>query len=127
MKREDHDPPISSLPLFADAARARRKDPETSHEAAGYASERLRASQEAVLRVFRLHPFMTDEQLLAAYRLYSSEIPEFPQQSPSGLRTRRHELVLLGKIVYTGRRDDTAEGKVKPRIWRLATAEAKSA
>lgn len=126
MKREDHSAPTSSLPLFAEAARARRSDPETSHEAARQATEKLRASQEAVLRVFRIHRMMSDEQLLAAYSLYSSQIPEFPQQSPSGLRTRRHELVLLGKIVYTGQRDQKAEGKVKPRIWRLA-AEAKSA
>lgn len=125
MNREDHSAPVSSLPLFAEAARARRKDPETSHEAARHVSERLRESQGAVLRVFDAFGPMTDEQLLDNYALFGQR-NNVPMQSPSGLRTRRHELVELGKIVFTGRRDQSAGGKIKPRIWRLA-AEAKSA
>jgi hypothetical protein len=116
--------PLDTLPLFADAARARNKDPETSHEAARQASEHLRASQEAVLRFFReRRGRMSDQQLVEEY---PGGKDGYPEQSPSGLRTRRHELVIAGKIVFTGQRDTFAEGKVKPRIWRLAS-EAKSA
>jgi hypothetical protein len=125
MNREDHSAPVSSLPLFADAARARRKDPETSHEAARHASENLRKSQYAVLAAFRELGAMSDETLVDRYaELHGQSPTTYPDQSPSGLRTRRHELVLLGKIVFTGRRDENAAGKVKPRLWRLA-AEAK--
>lgn len=120
--------PMSSLPLFAETAKARAKDPESSKEAARQASNKLRESQEAVLRTFETHGPMTDEQLLKYYFLLGMRTTErHPVQSPSGLRTRRHELVLLGKIVYSGQRDQTAAGKVKPRIWRLTVAEAKSA
>lgn len=126
MKHGDHSAPSSSLPLFATAAKARAKDPESSHEAARQATNKLRESQGAVLRVFDAHGPMSDEQLLENYALFEQR-HTVPPQSPSGLRTRRHELVLLGKIVYSGQRDQSAQGKVKPRIWRLSVAEAKSA
>jgi hypothetical protein len=123
----DHNAPMSSLPLFASAApaaKARATDPESSHEAARRASEHLRESQEAVLRLFRAFGEMTDEQMVQTYersRIYSSV--RYPPQTASGLRTRRHELVLLGKIIYTGRRDESVgDRRVKPRIWRLANA-----
>lgn len=129
MKNGDHSAPTSSLPLFATAAKARTKDVESSHEAARQASNKLRESQEAVLRLFRVMGEMTDEQLVTEYSWRSTQYPAmYPVQTPSGLRTRRHELVLREKIVYTGRRDETvADRRVKPRIWRLTVAEAKSA
>lgn len=121
--------PTSNLPLFASAmAKARPKDPESSHEAARQASNKLRDSQESVLRLFRVMGEMSDEQLVEEYTAAMGTYPGlYPPQTPSGLRTRRHELVLCEKIVYTGRRDESvADRRVKPRIWRLMS-EAKSA
>jgi len=118
--------PTSNLPLFASAtAKARAKDPESSRDAARQASNKLRESQEAVLRLFRVMGEMSDEQLVAEYTARMGTYPGlYPPQTPSGLRTRRHELVLREKISYTGRRDDSvAERRVKPRIWRLSSQE----
>lgn len=130
MKHGDHSASSSSsLPLFASAAKARTKDPESSKEAARHATNKLRESQEAVLRLFRVMGEMSDEQLVDAYTARMGEYPGlYPPQTPSGLRTRRHELVLCEKVSYTGRRDESvADRRVKPRIWRLAIAEARSA
>lgn len=90
-------------------AHARRTDPATSHEAAAsLSSDKLRRSQEAVLRVLREgEPFtgkpMTDERLVEAYeqcvRLWQCQ---YPKQSPSGIRTRRKELVERGFVKAMG-------------------------
>lgn len=118
---------MSSLPLFADAAKARAKDPESSHEAARQATIKLRESQEAVLRLFRVIGEMTDEILVEEYTTRMGNYPGlYPPQTASGLRTRRHELVLRELIVYTGRRDESdSRRRAKPRIWRLAAAAMK--
>jgi hypothetical protein len=128
MKHGDHSAPTSLLPLFAEAAKARNTDPESSREAARHASNKLRESQEAVLRLFHVLGEMTDEQLVEQYTTRMGNYPGlYPPQTPSGLRTRRHELVEQMHIVYTGERDNSVpDRRVKPRIWRL-TAEAKSA
>lgn len=77
-------------------ARARRTDPQTSHDAANsLPSDRIRASQNAVLSFLRRHGAMCDADLVARY---DGE----PQQSPSGLRTRRKELERRGLVVDTG-------------------------
>lgn len=124
--------PMSSLPLFAETAKARAKDPESSKEAARQASNKLRESQEAVLRLFRVVGEMSDEQLVTEYSWRSSQYPAmYPPQTASGLRTRRNELTAKThppQLAYTGRRDESvADRRVKPRIWRLTVAEAKSA
>jgi hypothetical protein len=112
----------SDLPLFASAAKARSGDPESSHDAARRATEQLKQSQEAILKVFSLHPSMTDEQLVRYYDSLARDFPAtFPAQGPSGIRTRRHELVLLGKIHFSGQRDESqGDRRISPRIWRLS-------
>lgn len=75
-------------------ARARRADPETSHEAAKSVVE-LRKRQQAVLEVLKCGP-TTDEELVCKYPYFAWEEADYPKQSPSGLRTRRSELVALG-------------------------------
>jgi hypothetical protein len=117
---------MSSLPLFAQSAGARATDPESSHEAAEQARQKLRSSQDAVLRVFKLYGAMSDEMLVRVYESLMKKEPSiFPQQTPSGLRTRRHELVLREKIVYSGKRDESlGDRRIKPRIWRLASEKA---
>lgn len=90
--------------LTPERAHARRSDPETSHAAAASISqEKLRASQVAVLAIFQRVGAMHDERLLAAYAdvtLLHGTIG--PMQSPSGIRTRRRELVDLGLLRNSG-------------------------
>lgn len=92
------------MTLFDDwlEAHARRTDPWTSHEAA--ASVKVRESQKLVLSLLRQGP-ATDEELADRAHAASAAI------SPSGLRTRRCELVVLGLAVDTGERRRTAAGR----------------
>lgn len=91
-----------------DAPRARTSDPITSHEAAAsIAPEDLRPRLAAVLNLLAAFGPMTDELLARHYRNY----PNLPKQSPSGLRTRRSELVELGLVAASGEYDYTASGR----------------
>lgn len=85
-------------------ARARRTDPDTSHAAAdSLKREVVRESQNALLRVMRRIGIATDVDIA---REYESECRagRAPEQSPSGLRTRRKELCEMGFAFDTGRR-----------------------
>jgi hypothetical protein len=84
--------------------RARSTDPGTSHAAARSIKGVTLPNQRAVLRVFReLHAFggMTDEELLAQYRAHARSL-SLPNQSDSGLRTRRRELTDAGYLRDSG-------------------------
>lgn len=97
-------------------ARARESDPETSHAAAdSITPDKLRASQRAVLNVLRLRGGKgTDEQIAESYTRGS-----WPAQSPSGLRTRRKELVEAGLVEDSGERVTLPSGR-DSIVWRVA-------
>ena len=97
---------------FLEVAHARRNDPPTSHQAAASVTD-LTAKQQAVLDVFKHgdHPHFSDEQMIAAY-----EKAGLPQQSPSGLRSRRSELVRKGLLKNSGCITKTAAGR-HTRMW----------
>jgi len=97
----------------ASPARARTTDPATSHQAAASVGD-LRPKQRAVLQVLAAAGACTDEQLAAAY----AATPGAPHQSPSGLRTRRAELVELGLVVNTGQRARMRTGR-QAIVWGL--------
>lgn len=101
-------------------ARARRTDPETSHEAARTVTD-IRCSQSEVLRVFDAYGEMTDEQLLDSYSSTSSH-----EQSPSGLRTRRSELVKMGYLKDSGERATMSTGR-QAIVWRTTSARERVA
>lgn len=101
---------MTDTPNALDRAHARRTDPATSHEAAdSLSSDRLRASQDAVLAFLRRHGAMTDIELVERY-------DGTVQQSPSGLRTRRKELVTRGLVVDTGGWVRTPSGR-RSTVW----------
>lgn len=90
--------PAQQTSELATEARARRTDPGTSQRAAASVAD-LRERQRAVLRVLADFPEgLTDEQIATEYERRSGRggSTSYPQQSPSGLRTRRGELVVAG-------------------------------
>jgi hypothetical protein len=94
-------------------AHARSTDPGTSHAAAkSLSSDRIRASQQEVLHLFSDFGPMHDQQLVK--RAWE----QGAKQSSSGLRTRRHELVVLGKLVDSQRRVTLPSGR-KSIVWEL--------
>jgi ribosomal protein L37AE/L43A len=80
-----------------DQAHARGTDPKTSHEAAASLDpETLRETQREVLELFERYGPMADIDLLRQAEHMGSK------QSPSGLRTRRHELTEKGFLRASG-------------------------
>ena len=99
----------AQLDIFDPAARA--TDPDTSWDAAR--SVRLITAKQAAVRdVLGAAPSgLTDEELAARY--------VGPHQSPSGLRTRRKELVDLGLVRDSGRRAQMETGRMAI-VWEVA-------
>ena len=86
---------------------ARTTDPQTSHLAAVSVTG-LTESRAAVLRVLReWSEGLTDQVLVEYYRLEETH----PRQSESGIRSRRHELVVLGLVRDSGQRVKLLSGR----------------
>jgi len=97
--------------LFPPHTRVRKTDPQTSRDAAeSVTSERIRKSQSEVLSLFYVYGPMTDKQLVERAAIRNVK------QSESGLRTRRSELVTLGKLKDTGKRKRLDSGR-KAIVW----------
>jgi hypothetical protein len=110
----------------------RNTDPQTSHDAERRAANGLTLKQLAVLAAFQQHASaggMIDETLVAYYagrRQWAIDTAgsraEFadwwPEQTASGLRTRRHELTTLGYIRKSGRKGETIAGGPSI-VWEL--------
>jgi len=96
-------------------AHARWTDPVTSHLAAASIPEQsLRLNQQAVLHLLRRLGPSTDEDIALAY--------DGPRQSPSGLRTRRHELVAAGFVADSGQRRPLMSGRLSI-VWEAVLEE----
>jgi hypothetical protein len=76
--------------------RARNGNPQTSHDAAASIGD-MTEKRQAVLDVLKHIGPATDAGIIDAYRAMS-----LPEQSESGIRSRRHELHLLGLIRQVG-------------------------
>lgn len=94
-------------------ARARKTDPETSHEAATSVRD-VRRSYQYVIRALRRPAH--DVVLIERYRKFATA----PRATDSGIRTRRKELVRLGMIVDTGRKVKLDSGR-QSIVWALNT------
>jgi hypothetical protein len=106
--------------------RARGSHPQTSHKAAKRAGNELTRKQEAVFECFQraydkdlrmavnsaIAGGMADPQFIAAYKsAVAHNKSDWPVQSDSGLRTRRHELVEKGKLEKLGVVVERVRGK----------------
>lgn len=91
------------------AAVARDSDPLTSWDAARSLGE-LTQRQADVLAELRAWGPMTDERLVTLVR----------DQSPSGVRTRRSELVAAGLVVDSGERVESPNSHRKMIVWKVA-------
>jgi len=94
---------MEQLPL------ARATDPQTSHDAAASLSN-ITDLQREIVQVFKLREHFTDEELVGTFYGYAS---------PSGVRTRRKELVDLGLLKDSGERRVLLSGR-KGIVWTLA-------
>lgn len=104
-------------------ARARATDPVTSHAAASSLKPgKIRLSQSAVLKTLGRLRKGTDQDIAAAYN--TSGWGEFVPQSPSGLRTRRAELVARGLVEDTGLRKRLPSGR-QAIVWAKVKSGAK--
>jgi hypothetical protein len=103
---------MKNLELFDDqVAHARRTDPDTSKEAAA-SVKNLTQTQNWILHAFKTYGGMDDEELIVQYRSFGVLCSE------SGIRTRRAELVVAGKLRDSGKRGRTRSGR-KSIIWEL--------
>lgn len=93
-------------------AHARKTDPTTSHQAAASVKD-VTSTQAFILKALRKP--LTDVALVHAYRGYKTA----PQASESGIRSRRAELVALGKVVDTGARVKLPSGR-HAIVWQVA-------
>lgn len=98
------------VPLFR---MTRAGDPDTSQDAA--ASVDVRRSQAQVLRVLAELGPSTDEQLVDFFT-QSANCGGPYRMSPSGVRSRRAELVRLGLVQWTGQRACMHTGRMA-RVW----------
>lgn len=106
---------------LATRAYARTDDPSTSHEAAGsLTEEELRVSQRDVLDCFRRYGAMCDAEFLQVYRSHQGE-HDWRQQSDSGLRSRRDELVDGGLMRDSGDKAPMVSGR-RSIVWEVAAA-----
>lgn len=96
---------------------ARTTDPATSHEAAASVSGVTDKRHACLLAVQAIAP-CTDEDLWAYYSSTAAQ-RGWPMQSPSGLRTRRAELVRDGSLRDSGMRSRTPAGR-RCIVWERA-------
>lgn len=102
-------------------AHARNRDPRTSHDAAktvtASKTSRMRA---AIAKLLHHYGPMTDEVLLRRYAELVSKNPTAGlNASDSSVRTRRSELVEMGIVRDSGRRDLTSSGSLAT-VWSLS-------
>lgn len=103
--------------LFDQQPTARSTDPHTSHlAAASITRTHISTVQTHIIQLLTQHGPMTDEQIADRYRHHVM----LPACSPSGLRTRRSELVAIGTVRDSQQRGITASGRATI-IWELVT------
>lgn len=96
-------------------AHARRTDPQTSHDAAASISEeKIRRSQQDVLRALRRVGPCDDTALVSEI---TSHTQRYAEQRESGIRTRRKELEAANLVEYTGETTLLSSGR-RAKVWQ---------
>jgi len=98
---------LNALDLFdVAAARARNSDPSTSHKAAR-SVRNLSGTMLRILKVLEVHGPRTDDEIhtLGAFK-----------DTPQSIRSRRAELVRMGKVADTGLTQKNERGR-ECAIW----------
>lgn len=100
-------------------ARARNTDPDTSHRAAD-SVKRITETQEAIADLMRhIGRPMTDTEIAVRYADWRQHFGKvIPRSSPSGLRTRRSELVERKVVRDSGRREVLPSGR-RAILWEI--------
>lgn len=102
-------------------AHARHTDPETSHEAAAsIESESIQLTQLRVLHCLDTIGPQDDIGIAQWFRYQDHRW----KASPSGLRTRRSELVARGLVRFSGHYGKSASNR-RTRIWEITEAGRK--
>jgi len=111
--------------LYDDEAHARNSDPDTSH-AAAESVQRVTDTQVAIADLMRhIGRPITDTELATHYATWHAEFGEetVPRSSPSGLRTRRSELVDRKIVQDSGQRELLPSGR-HAILWELVNPGA---
>jgi hypothetical protein len=95
-------------------AKTRNNDGPTSQKAARSVRNMTQKRQD-VMATFRRFGTLTDEQLVTVY----ATMDNVTDQSESGLRTRRNELVKMGLLVDTGNTRRIRSGR-QAVLWGMA-------
>lgn len=77
----------------------------------------LTYSQDAVYKVLKRYGPLDDVRLVKRYQKLV-DIGRVPHQSESGIRTRRSELAVKGKVEWTGFSEKTASGRWT-KVWQV--------
>lgn len=103
------------------ALKSRRTDPATSKAAgARHTGDRVRPSQARVMAALRLYGPQTDKELVELVKDMEREQGFQKVQSDSGVRSRRAELVKLGRVEPLGER--VVDG-YRCTVWGLVNQE----
>ena len=112
MKIEQPPLPLSSFAGITGDPIARHDHPDTSHDAAKSVTRRtVNAVISRIMTTLYSYKELTDEQIWAY-------IKHAVSASPSGVRTRRNELVKAGLVEFTGQKSFTKSGRMT-RVWTL--------
>lgn len=88
----------------------RNSDPITSHEAAA-SVRNITETHNRILGMLKNHGPMTDEDLFEMWSFKARVLDEWGSISPSGLRSRRAELVDAGFVEDSGEKGKTRSGR----------------
>jgi hypothetical protein len=89
----------------------RARDPESSWDAAGQQdTAKVNRVQSTILALFSRHGDMHDETLVERYTAVERTDPTVQRATAQSVRSRRHELQVMGLIRDTGRHGTTSLG-----------------
>lgn len=110
---------MTNQPDLDFTAHARHSDPQTSHDAAA-SVRNITRTHELILLIFGNLRKLHDESLIEYFQnsVRNNRDWRDVRASESGIRSRRAELVRLGKLRDSGKRERTASGR-NSVVWEI--------